>query len=92
MVGFEMVDDRTQRRRQRTRSIAQAYRDSHEVMSAALAVAVCVGGGYWLDQRYGLKPVLMVCGLAVGCLMAVASLRRLLIRLDKQSQDRKSGK
>ena len=87
-----MVDDRTERRRQRTSSIAQAYRDSHEVMSAALAVAVCVGGGYWLDQKFGWKPVLTICGLVLGCLMAVTSLRRLLIRLDKQSKDRKTGK
>ncbi len=87
-----MVDDRTERRRRRTQSIAQAYRDSHEVMSAALAVAMCVGGGYWLDQKFGFKPVLMICGLVMGCLMATASLRRLLIRLDQRSQDQRNKK
>lgn len=81
-----MVDDRTSERRRVTSSIAQAYRESHEVMSAALSVAVSVGCGYWLDQQFGTGPVLMVCGLIVGCLIAVASLRRLLARMDKQNQ------
>lgn len=80
-----MVDDRTSERRRVTSSIAQAYRESHEVMSAALSVAASVGGGYWLDQRFGTVPFLTVCGLVVGCLMAVISLRRLLGRLDKQN-------
>lgn len=81
-----MVDDRSSERHRVTSSIGQAYRESHEVMSAALSVAVSAGGGYWLDQQYGTGPVLMICGLFVGCLMAVISLRRLLMRLDQQNQ------
>ena len=86
-----MVDDPTARRRRRVSAIAQAYRDSNEVMSAALAVALLSGGGYWLDLKYGWKPVLTICGLVVGCLMAAASLRQLLIRLDKQSKEQRSS-
>jgi len=85
-----MVEDRASRRRRTTSSIAQAYRDSHEVMSAALSVAVCVGGGYWLDLKFGYKPLLTICGLVLGCTMAVASLRQLLIRLDKRTQQKKT--
>lgn len=85
-----MVDDRTSERRRVTSSIAQAYRDSHEVMSAALAVAFSVGGGYWLDQQFGTGPILMICGLVVGCLLAATSLHRLLMRLDQQNQRRRT--
>lgn len=86
-----MVDEPTLRRRRRMSSIAQAYRDSHEVMSAALSVAIFAGGGYWLDSKYGLKPLLTICGLLIGCVFAAASLKRLLMRLDKQSQQRKDS-
>ena len=58
-------------------------------MSAALSVAVFAGGGYWLDQKYGYKPGLTVAGMVVGSLMAIASLRQLLARLDKRSQDQR---
>ncbi|MEZ6129318.1 MAG: AtpZ/AtpI family protein [Planctomycetaceae bacterium] len=85
-----MVEDPTSRRRRTTSSIAQAYRDSHEVMSAALSVAVCVGGGCWLDQKFGYQPVLTICGLVLGCTMAVASLRQLLVRLDRRTQQKKN--
>ncbi len=84
-----MVDDPTLRRRRRISSIAQAYRDSHEVMSAALAVAIFAGGGYWLDSKYGYRPFLTICGVLVGCVFAIAALKRLLVRLDKRSQQRK---
>lgn len=84
-----MTDDRTKRRRERISSIAQAYRDSHEAMSAALSVAIFAGGGYWLDQKYGYQPVLTIAGMIVGSLMAVASLRQLLARLDKRSKDKR---
>lgn len=86
-----MVDDPTLRRRRRMSSIAQAYRDSHEVMSAALSIAIFAGGGHWLDLKYGYKPLLTICGMLVGCGFAVASLRQLLLRLDKRSQQRKDG-
>ena len=79
-----MDDNSTTRRRRRTAGIVQAYRDSHEILSAAVLIAICAGGGYWLDEVFGLKPLLMIFGLAVGCLMAVVMLRRLLIRLDQR--------
>jgi F0F1-type ATP synthase assembly protein I len=84
-----MVEDSASRRRRRTAAMAQAYRDSHEIMSAAMSIAIFAGGGYWLDTRYGWKPVLTICGACLGCVMAVFSLRRLLVRLDKQSKSRR---
>ena len=81
-----MSDDPTSRRRRMVSSIAQAYRESHEVMSAAMSIALLTGLGYWLDSKFGWKPVLMICGLLIGSLMAAASLRRMLVRLDRQSK------
>lgn len=84
-----MVKEPASHRRKRISSIAEAYRDSHEVMSAALSVAVFVAAGYWLDAKYGWSPLLTICGLVAGCLLATASLRQLLARLDKRSQERR---
>jgi F0F1-type ATP synthase assembly protein I len=81
-----MVEDSASRRRRRTAAMAQAYRDSHEIMSAAMSIAIFAGGGYWLDTRYGWKPALTICGACLGCVMAAFSLRRLLVRLDEQSR------
>ena len=86
-----MVDDRTSHRRRGTSSIAQAYRDSHEVMSIVFSVAVFAGGGYWLDSRYSWTPVLTICGLIIGCLLAAVSLRQLLKKLDSRSSRDSSG-
>lgn len=85
-----MVEDRASRRRRRISSIAQAYKESNEVMSAALAVALLSAGGYWLDVKYGWKPVLTVCGLVIGCVFAGGSLRQMLIRMDRQAMEKKS--
>ena len=93
MVEDQPIDPgpngRAVQRRRRISAIAQAYRESNEVMSAAMAVALLAGGGYWLDLRLGCKPMLTICGLLLGCGMAAASLRQLLIRLDEQSRERR---
>jgi F0F1-type ATP synthase assembly protein I len=81
-----MVNDPGKDRRRRTSSIAEAYRISHEAMSAVMAVAVFTGLGYWLDGRYGCSPVLTICGICLGSVAAGFSLRELLRRLDKDSK------
>lgn len=99
-----MVDDRverhdqtdrhreTQRRRQRTRSIAQAYRDYNELMTICLSLGACVGIGYWLDQKFGLKPLLTVTGVVLGMVTAGFSLRRLVQRFDRRSKERQDSR
>jgi len=94
MVDFRkstMKDDSTTRRRKQTAATAQAYRMSHEVMSAAMGIALFAGLGYWLDERLGLNPTLTICGACLGFLTAGFSLRRLLIRLDRESERRRQG-
>ncbi|MBL8818932.1 MAG: AtpZ/AtpI family protein [Planctomyces sp.] len=73
------------RRQTRISQIAQAYRAAHEVVSAAIGLALLAGGGYWLDRKYGYLPILTIVGVCLGCITAVTSLRRLLARLDRES-------
>lgn len=87
-----MNDDSTTRRRKRTAAIAQAYRTSHEVMSAAMGIALFAGLGYWLDGRLHWNPTLTICGACLGFVTAGFSLRRLLIRLDRESQQQRRGR
>lgn len=77
------------KRQHRISQVAQAYRAAHEVVSAALGLAILSGGGYWLDKRYGFLPILTIAGVCLGCTTAVVSLRRLLQRLDRESQKRR---
>ena len=81
-----MEDDSASRRRRHTAAIAQAYRTSHEIMSAALSIAIFAGIGYWLDGRLNWRPVLTICGSVLGMMTAGVSLRRLLVRLDSESK------
>lgn len=75
----------SQQRNSRTSQVAQAYRTAHEVISGAVSMAVMTGGGYWLDRKYDLSPVLTICGATLGFVVAGVSLRALLQRLDQES-------
>lgn len=78
--------DPASRRRDQIRKIAQAYRDSQQIMSMCLSVGLCTGGGYWLDLRYGFSPVFTICGAALGMVTAGLSLRRMLEKMDRESR------
>lgn len=84
-----MEDESTTRRRRRITGIAQAYRMSHEILSAAIGIAVFAGLGYWIDRKLGWMPILTICGSGLGFVMGGYSLRRLLARLDRESAQRK---
>ena len=81
-----------QRRRSQTSQIAQAYRTAHEILSAALALGLFVGAGYWLDHKVGWAPLLTICGACFGFVVAGVSLRALLRRLDQESARKKAQK
>ena len=87
----ELKEDPTSRRRSATSKIAQAYRDSQEVMSICLSLGVFVGGGFWLDVKYGWKPLFTISGVFLGLIGAGYSLRQLLQRMDQRDK-RESGK
>lgn len=77
------------RRRVQISQIAQAYRTAHEILSAALALGLFVGAGYWLDSKLSWTPVLTICGACLGFVVAGVSLRVLLRRLDQESKKKK---
>ena len=82
----------SERRRSQTSQIAQAYRTAHEVLSAALALGLFVGAGYWLDRKVGWVPAFTICGACLGFVVAGVSLRALLRRLDQESARKKAQK
>ena len=46
--------------------------------AVALSIAGGTGGGFWLDSRLGTGPVLTLVGLAVGIVVALAGMIRIL--------------
>lgn len=81
-----MVDDRTARRRRSTGKIAQAYRDSQELMSVCVALGLMTAGGYWLDSHFGWMPIFTVTGVLLGLAWSAIFLRQFLRRLDERDQ------
>ena len=81
-----------QRRRSQASQIAQAYRTAHEIFSAALALGLFVGTGYWLDSKLGWSPALTICGACLGFVVAGVSLRVILRRLDREAAKEKARK
>jgi len=53
---------------------------------------VLVGGGYWLDVRYGWTPFCTVFGALLGFVAAGFSLRQLLERLDRRTENSESSR
>ena len=80
----------SQRRKSAASQVAQGYRTAHEIISGAISMAVLAGGGYWLDGRLGWTPVMTICGACVGFVVAGASLRVLLRRLDRESSQKRA--
>jgi F0F1-type ATP synthase assembly protein I len=75
-------------------SLAKALDLASQVTSIGLMMVLPVGGGYWLDQEKGTKPLYMILGLMLG--MAVAGLQfvKLIQRVQSQNQqdDRSQSK
>ena len=54
-----------------------------------MSLGLLIFAGYWLDKRYGWSPILTICGAGLGLIVAGASLRQLLRRLDRESAELK---
>lgn len=70
----------------RQRSIAIAMRYANQVSSLAFELVIPIGGGMWLDRRYGTSPWLMIAGVLIGSALAALGLRRLMNELDRNRQ------
>ncbi len=82
--SFSLPDSSSSANRRAVQT-AQAHRTAHEIVSAAIGLASLTGGGYWLDRRFDLLPVLTITGACLGFLTAGTSLKALLRRLDRES-------
>ena len=67
----------------RKQSIGTAMRWAHQVTSIGLELAIPVGGGFWLDQKYGTAPWLMILGALIGAYLAFQGFRQLIRDLEK---------
>jgi F0F1-type ATP synthase assembly protein I len=57
--------------------IALAYQWSARITSISLELVVPVLAGYWLDQRWGTLPLVLIVGVILGFTTATLSLLRL---------------
>ena len=64
--------------------IGTALRWANQVTSIGLELAIPIGGGAWLDQKYGWTPGLTLVGVLIGGWLAYRGLLRLIQDLDKQ--------
>jgi F0F1-type ATP synthase assembly protein I len=65
-------------------STGAAMRWAHQVMSIGLEFAVPLGGGVWLDQKYGTSPWLMILGTLIGAFLAFQGFKQLIRDLEKK--------
>lgn len=83
------------RRKQKTSSssfLAQAHREYHEAMGAVMGLPVAAAVGYFLDTRWQTAPWCLIAGAILGAATTVVSLKELLQKLDKQSEQRRMQK
>lgn len=50
----------------------------------ALTMAICVGGGLWLDRHFGTMPILLIGGVFLGFFGCGYSLYRAVRKLESQ--------
>lgn len=62
-----------------------------EIINIALQMCLPVGGGFWLDNRWGTSPWLVVLGACLGLLIAGAGFTQLIKRLAPHSTPPRSS-
>jgi F0F1-type ATP synthase assembly protein I len=56
----------------------------HQIITISLMMALPALGGYWLDERWGTKPWLVICGAVLGFAVAMTTLLRLVGEMNKK--------
>ena len=56
-----------------------------------ISVLLGVLGGFWLDSKYGTKPLWVIVGLVLGVVVAVYGVYQMLLPLIKNKNDREDG-
>lgn len=72
--------------------MAQAHREYHEAMGAVMGLPVASVVGYFLDTQWQTAPWCLIAGAILGAAATVVSLKELLQKLDKQSEQRRMQK
>ena len=79
--GHILTDSRSSRD-----SVIRSAAVASQVISIALEMVFPPLGGFWLDQRWGLTPWLLILGLVLGLLTAGYHGTALMKRLDRESR------
>lgn len=69
---------------------AIAFERAAQVMTISLEMVVPGLLGYWLDQRLGTKAVFLLCGFALGAVMAGLALAKIARRRAKLGAEREN--
>lgn len=78
MTG-QLPDDRSQ--------IAIAYQWASRIVTVALEMVLPGLLGYWLDQRFGLKPILTVVGFLLGLVVGMWHLLQMVGAIPDRRND-----
>ena len=86
--------DRPRRKQNASSSsfLAQAHREYHEAMGAVMGLPVAATVGYFLDTQMQSGPWCLIAGAILGAAATVVSLKELLQKLDKQSEQKRMQK
>ncbi|MEP3480279.1 MAG: hypothetical protein ABJZ55_13595 [Fuerstiella sp.] len=86
--------DRPRRKQNASSSsfLAQAHREYHEAMGAVMGLPVAATVGYFLDMQLQSAPWCLIAGAILGAAATVVSLKELLQKLDKQSEQKRMQK
>ena len=58
-------------------------------MTLAVTVLAGLGGGYWLDRRFGTRPVFLLVGAALGVGTGLYHFFKVVAELDTRNSDSK---
>ncbi len=74
--------------------VVTASRWVSQVTTISLEMALPAGFGYWLDSRWGTKPLLMLVGAGLGLFTAAMSLKQLIQQaslVSRQPRDKQNS-
>lgn len=77
-----------EQRKRTARRQGLAYQGATE---AFVAILVCMGVGYWADQRAGTSPTFLLIGTGIGFTSFVLRLLRLGRQIERLSEDPDAG-
>ena len=56
-----------------------------------ISILLGVGGGFWLDKKFGTGPILVIVGLILGLVVAFYGVYRMLLPLMRSKRDKEKS-